>query len=59
LVDLLAQFYTDSRSRVTSGFGHLLSGPNEKVVEPSEASGVGTCSRGKQFALTYRFPWSG
>ena len=32
-IRVTAQFYTDSRSRVTSGFGHLLAGPNEKVVE--------------------------
>jgi integrase len=32
-IGITAQFYADARKRATSGFGHLLSGPNEKVVE--------------------------
>ena len=32
-IGVTAQFYADGRKRATSGFGHLLTGPNEKVVD--------------------------
>ena len=32
-IGITAQFYADARKRATSGFGQLLSGPNEKVID--------------------------
>jgi integrase len=43
-IGVTAQFYADGRKRCTSGFGHLLSGQNEKVVDmpaPKEQAPAG------------------